>query len=166
MASVSSNWGPFFITCFPSSSAAANFWTSLSSEHMFRRKILMQTRSWGHKIRGWPHWVHDYHLILLPTLLRRKVKQVKLGFFLHNPFPPSEIYKIMPKREEILKGLLNADVIGFHTFDYARVLSCCSRLLGLHYECNRHIGSWLSSNASSYFLKEVDDECQGCFLSA
>ncbi|MCO5552000.1 hypothetical protein L7F22_005508 [Adiantum nelumboides] len=83
-------------------------------------------------------WVHDYHLMLLPTFLRKKWSRVKLGFFLHSPFPSSEIYRTLPVRDEILRALLNADVIGFHTFDYARhFLSCCRRILGLEYESKR-----------------------------
>ncbi|KAL8158800.1 hypothetical protein V2J09_000337 [Rumex salicifolius] len=83
-------------------------------------------------------WVHDYHLMVLPTLLRRKSNRVKLGFFLHSPFPSSEIYRTIPVREEILKSLLNADLVGFHTFDYARhFLSCCRRMLGLEYKSRR-----------------------------
>nr|GMD26291.1 probable alpha,alpha-trehalose-phosphate synthase [UDP-forming] 9 [Ipomoea batatas] len=87
-------------------------------------------------------WVHDYHLMVLPTFLRKRYHRVKLGFFLHSPFPSSEIYRTLPVRDEILKGLLNCDLIGFHTFDYARhFLSCCSRMLGLDYESKRgHIG--------------------------
>lgn len=87
-------------------------------------------------------WVHDYHLMILPTFLRKRFHRVKLGFFLHSPFPSSEIYRTLPVRDEILKGLLNSDLIGFHTFDYARhFLSCCSRMLGLDYESKRgHIG--------------------------
>lgn len=87
-------------------------------------------------------WIHDYHLMVLPTFLRKRYNRVKLGFFLHSPFPSSEIYKTLPVREDILKGLLNADLIGFHTFDYARhFLSCCGRMLGLDYESKRgHIG--------------------------
>ncbi|KAG8652536.1 probable alpha,alpha-trehalose-phosphate synthase [UDP-forming] 9 [Manihot esculenta] len=87
-------------------------------------------------------WVHDYHLMVLPTFLRKHFYRVKLGFFLHSPFPSSEIYRTLPVRDEILKALLNADLIGFHTFDYARhFLSCCSRMLGLDYESKRgHIG--------------------------
>ncbi|WCJ21676.1 trehalose phosphate synthase [Euphorbia peplus] len=87
-------------------------------------------------------WVHDYHLMLMPTFLRKAYNRVKLGFFLHSPFPSSEIYRNLPVRDEILKGLLNCDLIGFHTFDYARhFLSCCSRMLGLDYESKRgHIG--------------------------
>ncbi|OMO59791.1 Glycosyl transferase, family 20 [Corchorus olitorius] len=87
-------------------------------------------------------WVHDYHLMILPTFLRKRFHRVKLGFFLHSPFPSSEIYRTLPVRDEILKALLNTDLIGFHTFDYARhFLSCCSRMLGLDYQSKRgHIG--------------------------
>ncbi|KAL3635924.1 Alpha,alpha-trehalose-phosphate synthase [UDP-forming] 6 [Castilleja foliolosa] len=83
-------------------------------------------------------WVHDYHLMVLPTFLRKRFNRVKLGFFLHSPFPSSEIYRTLPIRVEILRALLNSDLIGFHTFDYARhFLSCCSRMLGLTYESKR-----------------------------
>ncbi|KAJ1433536.1 Trehalose-phosphatase [Sesbania bispinosa] len=83
-------------------------------------------------------WVHDYHLMILPTFLRKRFHRVKLGFFLHNTFPTSEIYRTIPVREEILRAFLNCDLIGFHTFDYARhFLSCCSRMLGLDYESKR-----------------------------
>lgn len=87
-------------------------------------------------------WVHDYHLMLLPTFLRRRFPRAKLGFFLHSPFPSSEIYRTLPVRDEILKAFLNSDLIGFHTFDYARhFLSCCSRMLGLDYASKRgHLG--------------------------
>ncbi|KAF7822897.1 putative alpha,alpha-trehalose-phosphate synthase [UDP-forming] 7 [Senna tora] len=83
-------------------------------------------------------WIHDYHLMVLPTFIRRRFNRVKMGFFLHSPFPSSEIYRSLPVREEILKALLNSDIIGFHTFDYARhFLSCCSRMLGLEYQSKR-----------------------------
>ncbi|OIW06950.1 hypothetical protein TanjilG_18338 [Lupinus angustifolius] len=83
-------------------------------------------------------WVHDYHLMVLPTFLRKRFNRVRLGFFLHSPFPSSEIYRTLPVRDELLKALLNADLIGFHTFDYARhFLSCCSRMLGLSYQSKR-----------------------------
>ncbi|XP_059638591.1 probable alpha,alpha-trehalose-phosphate synthase [UDP-forming] 9 [Cornus florida] len=83
-------------------------------------------------------WIHDYHLMILPTILRRRAHRVKVGFFLHSPFPSSEIYRTLPVRDEILKALLNADLIGFQTYDYARhFLSCCSRMLGLNYESKR-----------------------------
>jgi trehalose 6-phosphate synthase/phosphatase len=83
-------------------------------------------------------WVHDYHLMALPTFLRRGFNRLRVGFFLHSPFPTSEIYRTLPVREEILKALLNCDLIGFHTFDYARhFLSCCSRMLGIEYQSKR-----------------------------
>ncbi|KAL0542735.1 hypothetical protein IC582_017809 [Cucumis melo] len=83
-------------------------------------------------------WIHDYHLMVLPSFLRRRFTRLRMGFFLHSPFPSSEIYRTLPVREEILKALLNADLIGFHTFDYARhFLSCCSRMLGLEYQSKR-----------------------------
>lgn len=83
-------------------------------------------------------WVHDYHLMVLPTFLRKRFNRVKLGFFLHSPFPSSEIYRTLPVRDDLLKALLNADLIGFHTFDYARhFLSCCSRMLGISYQSKR-----------------------------
>jgi trehalose 6-phosphate synthase len=79
-------------------------------------------------------WVHDYHLMLLPEMLREEIgdtkKNVKIGFFLHTPFPSSEIYRILPVREALLLGVLHCDLIGFHTYDYARhFLSSCSRIL-------------------------------------
>ncbi|XP_051150433.1 probable alpha,alpha-trehalose-phosphate synthase [UDP-forming] 11 [Andrographis paniculata] len=83
-------------------------------------------------------WVHDYHLMILPTFLRKRYHRVKIGFFLHSLFPSSEIYRTLPVREEILRALLNCDLIGFQTFDYARhFLSCCSRMLGLDYQSKR-----------------------------
>ncbi|KAJ6803960.1 putative alpha,alpha-trehalose-phosphate synthase [UDP-forming] 9 [Iris pallida] len=83
-------------------------------------------------------WVHDYHLLALPTFLRKRAPRIKLGFFLHSPFPSSEIFKTIPVREDLLRALLNSDLIGFHTFDYARhFLSSCSRLLGLDYQAKR-----------------------------
>jgi len=108
-------------------------------------------------------WVQDYHLMLLPMLLRGlidgpgagsaseeylkltegitvsaptpnapRTPDVKIGFFLHTPFPSSEIYRILPVRREILLGVLYCDLIGFHTYDYARhFLSSCTRILNL-----------------------------------
>jgi trehalose 6-phosphate synthase/phosphatase len=83
-------------------------------------------------------WVHDYHLMLLPSFLRKRFNTCRLGFFLHCPFPSSELFRTFPAREALLRALLNCDVVGFHTFDYARhFLSCCSRMLGLMYESQR-----------------------------
>ena len=65
-------------------------------------------------------WIHDYQLLLLPELVRRKNKKVSIGFFNHIPFPSYEVFRTLPWREEILEGMLGADLIGFHTYDYER----------------------------------------------
>ncbi|KAJ2742420.1 Trehalose-6-P synthase/phosphatase complex synthase subunit [Coemansia sp. BCRC 34301] len=82
-------------------------------------------------------WIQDYHLMLLPRMLRALLdgsgrRGVKIGWFLHTPFPSSELYRILPVRRQILEGVLAADLLGFHTYDYARhFLSSCTRILGL-----------------------------------
>jgi trehalose 6-phosphate synthase/phosphatase len=60
-------------------------------------------------------WVHDYHLMLLPGMLREKLPDAAIGFFLHIPFPDSDIFAILPRGEELLAGLLGADLLSFHT---------------------------------------------------
>lgn len=57
-------------------------------------------------------WIHDYHLLVLPSLLRKRFNRIRCGLFLHSPFPSSEIFRTFPKREELLRSLLNADLIG------------------------------------------------------
>ncbi len=84
-------------------------------------------------------WVHDYHLMLLPGLLREKLPDTAVGFFLHIPFPSYEMFRLLPKEwaKEILKGLLGADLIGFHTYDYTQFfLHSVQRILG----CEHNIG--------------------------
>jgi trehalose 6-phosphate synthase/phosphatase len=65
-------------------------------------------------------WIHDYHLMLLPGLIRDEFPTNKIGFFLHIPFPSYELFRTLPWREEILDGLLGADLIGLHTYEYMR----------------------------------------------
>ena len=67
-------------------------------------------------------WVHDYHLMLLPKLVREKFPDMPIGFFLHIPFPSFEVFRMLPRpwREEIIEGLLGSSLIGFHTHDYVR----------------------------------------------
>ncbi|HEX5797405.1 MAG TPA: bifunctional alpha,alpha-trehalose-phosphate synthase (UDP-forming)/trehalose-phosphatase [Candidatus Saccharimonadales bacterium] len=77
-------------------------------------------------------WVHDYHLMLLPDKLRQRLPHGKIGFFLHIPFPSYEIFRLLPNRTEILRGLLGSDLIGFHVYDYARhFLSSLLRTIGI-----------------------------------
>jgi trehalose 6-phosphate synthase/phosphatase len=82
-------------------------------------------------------WIHDYQLLLVPQMLREKKPKMSIGFFLHIPFPSYEIFRILPWRKEIIEGLLGADLIGFHTFDYQRhFLSTVRRLLGFEVNFN------------------------------
>ncbi len=84
-------------------------------------------------------WIHDYHLMLLPAMLREKVDN-PIGFFLHIPFPSYEMYRLFPKesRNGILEGLLGADLIGFHTHDYSQYfLRTVLRILGIE----NHMGT-------------------------
>jgi len=77
-------------------------------------------------------WVHDYHLLVLPQMLREKMPGLTIGFFLHIPFPSFEVFRLLPWRGEVLEGLLGADLIGFHIYDYARhFLSSLRNRLGL-----------------------------------
>ncbi|KLO17163.1 TPS1 protein, partial [Schizopora paradoxa] len=146
-------------------------------------------------------WVQDYHLMLLPMMLRNLVEtgqkkgsllkrelpritegmedelsgnvvedaisDVKIGFFLHTPFPSSEIYRILPVRREILLGVLYCDLIGFHTYDYARhFLSSCTRILGLPTMPNgvefegrlAHVGTYPIGIDPSSFLDNLKKE--------
>ena len=64
-------------------------------------------------------WIHDYHLMLVPGLLRARIPDAPIGFFLHVPFPAADVFRILPWRREVLAGLLGASVIGFHTSQYA-----------------------------------------------
>ena len=67
-------------------------------------------------------WIHDYHLMLLPRLIRERYPEMAIGFFLHIPFPSYEVFRLLPRpwRTEIIEGLLGASLIGFHTHDYTR----------------------------------------------
>lgn len=77
-------------------------------------------------------WVHDYQLALVPELVRKRCPGARIGFFLHVPFPAADVFRILPWREQVLRGLLGADVIGFHTANYAfHFAYACSQLLGL-----------------------------------
>mmetsp|Transcript_57649 Transcript_57649/g.79161 ORF Transcript_57649/g.79161 Transcript_57649/m.79161 type:complete len:114 (+) Transcript_57649:938-1279(+) len=80
-------------------------------------------------------WVHDTYLLLVPYLVKRKDIRSSIGFFMHSPFPSSDIYKMFPYRNEVLKSLICCDLIGFHIYEYARnFFTACRRVLGLNHE--------------------------------
>ncbi|MGH7471027.1 MAG: bifunctional alpha,alpha-trehalose-phosphate synthase (UDP-forming)/trehalose-phosphatase [Longimicrobiales bacterium] len=77
-------------------------------------------------------WVHDYQLMLTPAMIRRELPDARIGFFLHIPFPAYELFATLPNREQLLEGLLGADLIGFHTESYRRhCATTLARLLGV-----------------------------------
>lgn len=79
-------------------------------------------------------WVQDYHLMLLPGLLRKKFPFLHIGYFHHIPFPSYELFRILPERACILDGLLGADFIAFHTHDYVRhFISAAERVLNVEF---------------------------------
>ncbi len=77
-------------------------------------------------------WVHDYQLVLVPQMLRARIPSARIGFFLHIPFPASEVVRILPWREQVLEGMLGADLVGFHTYTYqSHFSSAALRILGI-----------------------------------
>ena len=83
-------------------------------------------------------WIHDYQLLLCPKIIKDLRPDVTVGFFLHIPFPSFEIFRTFPEREALLEGVLGADLIGFHTYDYQRhFLSSVKRILRLEVNFNK-----------------------------
>ncbi|WMJ73738.1 bifunctional alpha,alpha-trehalose-phosphate synthase (UDP-forming)/trehalose-phosphatase [Cytophagaceae bacterium ABcell3] len=77
-------------------------------------------------------WIHDYQLLLLPNLIREQLPNATIGFFNHIPFPSYEIFRALPWRKELLRGMIGADLLGFHTYDDVRhFLSSVNRIIGI-----------------------------------
>lgn len=82
-------------------------------------------------------WVQDYQLMLLPGMLRDGKASLKIGYFHHIPFPSYELFRVLPERRNLLRGLLGADFIAFHTHDYMRhFISAVERTLHLEFKLN------------------------------
>lgn len=103
-----------------------NLWFVYSTVHkMFRDKVLEVYQ------QDYLIWIHGFHLMLLPAYLRRRLTLTKIGYFFHTPFPSSELWRTMSQREELIRGILGADQIGFHLYEYARhFMTTCHRVLG------------------------------------
>lgn len=75
--------------------------------------------------------VHDYNLMLVPSMLRQRAPHMYISFYLHSPFPSSEFMRCLPRRKEILEGVLGSNLVGFQSYSYSRhFASCCTRVLG------------------------------------
>ncbi|KAJ2893504.1 hypothetical protein MKZ38_008525 [Zalerion maritima] len=82
--------------------------------------------------RGDVVWVHDYHLLLVPGMVRAKLPDAKIGFFLHVAFPSSEIFRCVAMRKQLLEGMMGANLVGFQIHEYSRhFLQTCSRILNV-----------------------------------
>lgn len=104
------------------------YWTAYESVNQKFCRAVMEVAEPGDTI-----WVHDYQLLLLPNLIREELPSSTIGFFQHIPFPSYEVFRLLPWREQLLTGMLGADLIGFHTYDDARhFLSSVSRIIGLN----------------------------------
>lgn len=80
-------------------------------------------------------WVQDYHLMLVPAMVRHRLPRATIGFFLHIPFPAYEVFRLLPWRRELLEGTLGADVVGLHTYDYVgHFLDAVQAVLGRAHE--------------------------------
>lgn len=109
-----------------------SYWDCYKSVNEKFAKSAMQVLNRRDKI-----WIQDYQLLLLPGILREKLPTATIGFFQHIPFPSYEIFRLIPWREEILNGLIGADLIGFHTFDDVRhFISTATRLLPVNSSSN------------------------------
>ncbi|KAH7928571.1 trehalose 6-phosphate phosphatase [Leucogyrophana mollusca] len=91
-------------------------------------------------------WVHDYHLLLVPRLLRAAVGEkggdAVIGLFVHTPFPSSEVFRCLPRRKEILDGMLGANLVCFQTYSYSRhFTSTCVRVCGYETTPSREGGN-------------------------
>jgi len=82
-------------------------------------------------------WIHDYQLMLVPSLIREKLQGISIGYFQHIPFPSYEVFRLIPWRNQLLKGLLGADLIGFHTYDDVRhFISAIIRIMDVQSNMN------------------------------
>lgn len=117
---------PMFHYFYKSTEFQLSYWESYKEvNRLFSKEILQFATKNSYT------WIHDYQLMLVPKLLRQKLGDAAIGFFLHTPFPSFEIFRLLPEREALLEGLLGANLVGFHTYDYVRhFLSSVLRLLG------------------------------------
>ena len=107
-------------------------------------------------------WIHDYHLLLVPKMVRDKLPNAKIGFFLHVSFPSSEVFRCFAQRNQLLEGMLGANSIGFQTNEYVRhFLQTCNRLLladtselGVNYQGNFTVTSTIPVGIDAYSVRE------------
>lgn len=109
------------------------YWKSYQTVNQLFRDVVVPQLTRGDII-----WIHDYQLMLLPQMIRQQLPEAQIGFFLHIPFPSFELIRNLPWRDEILEGILGADLIGFHEYDYVRhFLSSVYRITGHEHQLSQ-----------------------------
>ena len=107
-----------------------SFWQSYQEVNQLFCDAICRVIHPGDKV-----WIQDYQPMLLPGMLRKVYPNLNIGYFHHIPFPSYELFRILPERAEILKGLLDADFIAFHTYDYMRhFISAVERVLRIDFK--------------------------------
>ncbi len=118
-------------------------------------------------------WIHDFHLFLMPQILRDMNISSRIGFFLHIPFPSSELFRQLPVRHELLSGLLGADLIGFHDYSYLRhfgntlnnVMNISPDMLGLTWNQRRvNMGVYPVSIDTQHFARAARQEATQVYV--
>ncbi len=109
-----------------------SYWQSYQQVNMKFRDAVLEVIESGDEV-----WIQDYQLLLLPALIREMQPDSSIGFFLHIPFPSFELFRLIPWREQLLSGMLGADLIGFHTYDDVRhFISSATRILSASASAN------------------------------
>lgn len=110
-------------------------------------------------------FIHDFHLMLVPQILRQRIPEAMIGFFLHSPFPSSEIFRCLPRRKEVLTGLLGSSMIAFQSHAYVNhFISACTRVLG--YETTKNgvdaLGAYVAIETLPIGIdaSRVEEQCQ------
>lgn len=120
-------------------------------------------------------WIHDFHLFLVPEIVKEKRPNLKIGFFLHIPFPSSEVYRQLPVREEILNSIIKCDLIGFHDYSYLRhfcssvynILGIPSSLLNIEVSSHvAHLGVYPVSIDTKAFTSKAESKKTKTYLEA
>jgi trehalose 6-phosphate synthase/phosphatase len=132
----------------------ADLWAAYVTANRRFRDAVLEALAPGDTV-----WIHDYHLMLLPRMLREVAPETRIGFFLHIPFPASELLRILPRRDEVLRGLLGADLVAFQTHaDLQHFRASLLRLIGMPSQMDRVVAQGHSTRLDALPISIAPDE--------